>query len=76
MRARAEFGFAELAAEYCGAEPGPVQQAALAMALHGNPVYFRRKGRGRYQRAPEDQLKAALAAARAQAPASAGADRI
>ncbi|MFS8978532.1 ribonuclease catalytic domain-containing protein [Cupriavidus necator] len=58
----AEFGFAELAAEYYGAEPGPVQQAALAMALHGNPVYFRRKGRGRYQRAPEDQLKAALAA--------------
>ncbi|MEM5433105.1 ribonuclease catalytic domain-containing protein [Cupriavidus oxalaticus] len=58
----AEFGFAELAAEYYGAEPGAVQQAALAMALHGNPVYFRRKGRGRYQRAPEDQLKAALAA--------------
>lgn len=57
-----EFGFAELAAEYYGAEAGPVQQAALAMALHGNPVYFRRKGRGRYQRAPEDQLKAALAA--------------
>ncbi|WER45435.1 RNB domain-containing ribonuclease [Cupriavidus sp. WKF15] len=58
----AEFGFAELAAEYYGADAGPVQQAALAMALHGNPVYFRRKGRGRYQRAPEDQLKAALAA--------------
>ncbi|RDK06798.1 ribonuclease catalytic domain-containing protein [Cupriavidus lacunae] len=58
----AEFGFAELAAEYYGAEPGAVQQAALAMALHGSPVYFRRKGRGRYQRAPEDQLKAALAA--------------
>lgn len=57
-----EFGFAELAAEYYGADAGPVQQAALAMALHGNPVYFRRKGRGRYQRAPEDQLKAALAA--------------
>lgn len=56
-----EFGFAELAAEYYGAGAGPVQQAALAMALHGNPVYFRRKGRGRYQRAPEDQLKAALA---------------
>ncbi|AOZ00792.1 ribonuclease II [Cupriavidus sp. USMAHM13] len=57
-----EFGFAELAAEYYGAEAGPVQQAALAMALHGSPVYFRRKGRGRYLRAPEDQLKAALAA--------------
>ncbi|MEN7528465.1 RNB domain-containing ribonuclease [Cupriavidus sp. 2SB] len=57
-----EFGFAELAAEYYGADAGAVQQAALAMALHGNPVYFRRKGRGRYARAPEDQLKAALAA--------------
>ena len=57
-----EFGFAELAAEYYGADAGPVQQAALAMALHGNPVYFRRKGRGRYLRAPEDQLQAALAA--------------
>ena len=57
-----EFGFAELAAEYYGADAGAVQQAALAMALHGNPVYFRRKGRGRYLRAPEDQLKAALAA--------------
>ena len=57
-----EFGFAELAAEYYGADAGAVQQAALAMALHGNPDYFRRKGRGRYLRAPEDQLKAALAA--------------
>lgn len=57
-----EFGFADLAAEYYGADAGAVQQAALAMALHGNPVYFRRKGRGRYLRAPEDQLKAALAA--------------
>ncbi|MBV8157493.1 MAG: RNB domain-containing ribonuclease, partial [Dyella sp.] len=57
-----EFGFAELAAEYYGADAGAVQQAALAMALHGSPIYFRRKGRGRYLRAPEDQLKAALAA--------------
>ncbi|WP_059413501.1 ribonuclease catalytic domain-containing protein [Cupriavidus basilensis] len=60
--AEEEFGFADLAAEYYGAGAGVVQQAALAQALHGNPVYFRRKGRGRYQRAPEDQLKAALAA--------------
>lgn len=56
-----EFGFTDLAAEYYGVSASPAQQAALAMALHGNPVYFRRKGRGRYQRAPEDQLKAALA---------------
>ncbi|WP_416049687.1 ribonuclease catalytic domain-containing protein [Cupriavidus basilensis] len=57
-----EFGFVDLAAEYYGAGASVVQQAALAQTLHGNPVYFRRKGRGRYQRAPEDQLKAALAA--------------
>ncbi len=57
-----EFVFTDLAAEYYGAGASVVQQAALAQALHGNPVYFRRKGRGHYQRAPEDQLKAALAA--------------
>lgn len=62
MRTPDEFGFTELAEEYYGAGADAVKQAALAMALHGNPVYFRRKGRGRYQRAPEDQLKAALAA--------------
>ncbi|MCS6762903.1 MAG: RNB domain-containing ribonuclease [Candidatus Protistobacter heckmanni] len=57
-----EFGFADLAGEYFGADADPVQQTALALALHGAPVYFRRKGRGRFQRAPEDQLQAALAA--------------
>jgi exoribonuclease-2 len=31
------------------------------LRLHGSPVYFRRKGRGQYQRAPEEQLKMALA---------------
>lgn len=56
-----EFGFADLAGEYFGVGANATQQAALAIALHGSPVYFRRKGRGRYQRAPEDQLKAALA---------------
>ncbi|MGI4784019.1 MAG: ribonuclease catalytic domain-containing protein, partial [Janthinobacterium lividum] len=57
-----EFGFTDLAGEYFGAGADATQQAALAIALHGSPIYFRRKGRGRYQRAPEDQLKAALAA--------------
>ncbi|MGR5480526.1 hypothetical protein ACPV5A_25605, partial [Vibrio chagasii] len=52
----------DLAGEYFGAGADATQQAALAIALHGSPIYFRRKGRGRYQRAPEDQLKAALAA--------------
>lgn len=57
-----EFGFSELASEYFGAGAGVVQQAALMMALQGAPVYFRRKGRGRFTRAPEDQMRAGLAA--------------
>ncbi|WP_428851709.1 ribonuclease catalytic domain-containing protein [Imbroritus primus] len=57
-----EFGFAELASEYFGAGAGVVQQAALMIALQGAPVYFRRKGRGRFTRAPEEQMRAGLAA--------------
>ncbi len=47
--------------EYFGAKPTSMERAALALRLHGAPMYFRRKGRGNYQRAPEEQLKAALA---------------
>jgi exoribonuclease-2 len=56
-----EFGFAELGAEYFGHEPKPHEAAGLLLRLHGAPVYFYRKGRGRYKAAPEDALKAALA---------------
>jgi len=56
-----EFAFTSLADEYFGAGYGPVERAALVLRLHGSPVYFRRKGRGQYQRAPEEQLKMALA---------------
>lgn len=57
----AEFGFAELGAEYFGHEPHPHEAAGLLMRLHGAPMYFYRKGRGRYKAAPEKSLKAALA---------------
>lgn len=57
-----EFTFGSLADEYFGASAGPVERAALVLRMHGAPVYFRRKGRGTYQRAPEEQLKMALAA--------------
>ena len=57
-----EFGYADLASEYWGGEEGPVEKAALIWALHGNPVYFHRKGRGNYRRAPADVLKQALEA--------------
>jgi exoribonuclease-2 len=57
-----EFGFDELAREYFGGAPDAVQAATVLLRLHGAPVYFHRKGRGRYRPAPADMLQAALAA--------------
>ncbi|MBI1889978.1 MAG: RNB domain-containing ribonuclease [Burkholderiales bacterium] len=56
-----EFGFAELGAEYFGHAAQAVEAAGLLLRLHGAPMYFYRKGRGRYKAAPEASLKAALA---------------
>ncbi|TFW34017.1 ribonuclease catalytic domain-containing protein [Massilia horti] len=56
-----EFGFAELGAEYFGHAPLPVEAAGLVLALHGAPIYFYKKGRGRYKAAPEQSLRAAQA---------------
>ena len=57
----AEFSFESLAAEYYGRAPTPQEAAAVALALHANPMYFYKRGKGRYQAAPEENLKAALA---------------
>jgi len=57
----AEFSYETLAREYFGRAPRPVESAALLMKLHGAPMYFYKKGRGRYKAAPPDALKAALA---------------
>lgn len=57
-----EFSFEDIAKEYWSASPSPVERAAVLLALHGNPVYFHRKGRGMYRRAPEDILRQALEA--------------
>ncbi|MBR6976545.1 MAG: RNB domain-containing ribonuclease, partial [Ottowia sp.] len=57
-----EFGFAQVAADYFGATPGVVQQAAMLLALHGAPHYFRRAGKGRFKKAPADIVAQALAA--------------
>ncbi len=56
-----EFGFAELGSEYFGHDPRPHEAAGLLLRLHGAPVYFYKKGKGRYKAAPEASLKAALA---------------
>jgi exoribonuclease-2 len=57
-----EFSLIDVALEYFGPQANISQQVALAIALQGAPVFFRRKGRGRFQRAPIEQLQAGLAA--------------
>lgn len=57
-----EFEFAGFADDYYGHAPSPVEAASLLFRLHGAPVYFYRKGKGRYRPAPPDTLRAALAA--------------
>lgn len=57
----AEFGFQDLARDYFGHEPSPLEAAAAALKCHGNPMYFYKKAKGRYKAAPEENLKAALA---------------
>ena len=56
-----EFGFAELGAEYFGHAPQPAEAAGLLLKLQGAPIYFYKKGKGRYKAAPQASLKAALA---------------
>lgn len=56
-----EFGFADLGAEYFGHAPQPQEAAGLLLRLHNAPIYFYKKGKGRYKAAPEATLKAALA---------------
>jgi exoribonuclease-2 len=60
-RKGAEFGFEELARDYVGREPAPAESAGVLLKLHSAPMYFYRRGRGRYQAAPEETLRLALA---------------
>ena len=39
----------------------PSESAGVLLRLHSAPIYFHRKGRGRFRKAPPDILKAALA---------------
>lgn len=58
-----EFAFVDLAAEYFGRAPRAGEAVSLAYCLHGSPMYFYKKGKGRYKAAPPEALKAALAGA-------------
>ncbi len=57
-----EFGFQDLAREYVGRQPSAAEATGVLMKLHSAPVYFYRRGRGRFQAAPEETLKLALVA--------------
>lgn len=56
-----EFGFQSLARDYVGREPTPVEAAGVLLKLHSAPMYFYRRGKGRFQAAPEETLRLALA---------------
>ena len=58
-----EFAFDALAREYFGRAPSPQEAVAVALALHSHPMFFYKRGKGRYQGAPEENLRAALAGA-------------
>lgn len=57
-----EFGFEQLATDYFGRAPTPIEAAGLLLKLHSAPMYFYRRGKGRFKAAPPDTLRAALAA--------------
>ncbi len=56
-----EFGFEQLAGEYYGHTPSPAESVALLQKLHASPIYFHKKGKGRYRPAPPETLAAAKA---------------
>jgi exoribonuclease-2 len=61
VSAGAEVAFDALARDYYGRAPSPTEAAAVALRLHASPVYFYKRGKGRYLAAPEENLRAALA---------------
>ena len=56
-----EFLFSDFADDYFGHKATAVEAVALLLALHSAPIYFHRKGKGRFRKAPPDILAAALA---------------
>lgn len=58
-----EFDFGLLAEEYFGHPPNAVEAAGALIRLHGSPMHFYKKGKGRYKAAPAEALQAALASA-------------
>lgn len=57
-----EFGFADLARDYFNDKATVEQQVAALFCLFETPHYFRRAGKGRFKKAPNDIVQLALAA--------------
>lgn len=57
-----EFGYDELAREYVGRAPSAVEAAGILLKLHSAPIFFHRRARGRFQSAPAETVRLALAA--------------
>jgi len=57
-----EFDVEGLGVDYFGHPPNALEKTTLLLRLHSAPVYFHRRGRGRYKSAPPEILAAALAA--------------
>ena len=55
----AEFGFESLAQDYFGHKPTAPESTAIVLALHQAPIFFQKKGKGRYKAAPAETLAAA-----------------
>lgn len=63
----AEFEFADLARDYFGHTPSPVESTAMLTTLIGSPLHFSRRGVGRFQAVTAEARQAAeKAAARKQ----------
>lgn len=56
-----EFMFSDLALDYFGHAPNAVESAGLLLRLHSAPMYFYKKGRGKYKPATQQALQSALA---------------
>jgi exoribonuclease-2 len=56
----AEFASDTLAADYFGHAASPEEAAAVLIRLHSAPMYFYKKGRGRYKPAPPKEFDAAF----------------
>ncbi|MBP6562388.1 MAG: RNB domain-containing ribonuclease [Neisseriaceae bacterium] len=57
-----EFSAQQIAEEYFGHKPSNTELAATYIKIYAAPMYFYKKAKGFFKAAPEDTLKAALAA--------------